>query len=280
MVASQLLNGRFELPCGPADYTDRVTVSSAATPPAALLTRTDALAELLCEVDPRTPIPTCPGWVLADLVTHVGRAQRWAATMIIDRATDELDTRAVPDGARPKETAAAARWLSEGARLVCAAVDATGADTPVWTTLGTAQPAAWWLRRLTHEVTVHHADALLALGRPVTVEPDLAADAICEWLDLLSIGTAGRTGAVLPDGATLHLHATDPGLGLRGEWIVRHDGSSIVWEHGHAKATTAVRASASTLLLALLGRHRPGDPNLEIFGEPAVFAHWIDRTPF
>ncbi|WP_432278328.1 maleylpyruvate isomerase N-terminal domain-containing protein [Nocardia carnea] len=29
-----------------------------------------------------TPIPTCPGWTLADLVTHVGRARRWAATMI------------------------------------------------------------------------------------------------------------------------------------------------------------------------------------------------------
>ncbi|MFI9536089.1 hypothetical protein ACIG56_22915 [Nocardia fusca] len=42
--------------------------------------------------------------------------------MITHRATRELDTRAVPDGARPKEPAAAARWLPEGARLVLTAV--------------------------------------------------------------------------------------------------------------------------------------------------------------
>jgi hypothetical protein len=91
--------------------------------------------------------------------------------MITHRATRELDTRAVPDGARPKEPAAAARWLPEGARLVLTAVDATGADIAVWTTLGTPRPAHWWLRRLAHEATVHRADALLALDRPVTIEP-------------------------------------------------------------------------------------------------------------
>lgn len=254
--------------------------SSSAVHRAALIAETDALAELLREADPATPIPACPGWTLADLVTHVGRAQRWAAAMITERASEKLDTRAVPGGARPEEPEAAARWLSEGVRLVPAAGDATGADIAVWTTLGTPQPAAWWLRRLTNEVIVHRADALLALGRTVAVEPGLAADAICEWLDLLSIGLARRGEAVLPGGATLHLHAIDPGLGVDGEWFIRPEGPSIGWESVHGKATTAVRANAAALLLALMGRIRPEDSELEIHGNPEVFSYWLEQTPF
>ena len=40
---------------------------------------TAGLAEILAEHDQSLPIPTCPEWTLRQLVTHVGRAQRWAA---------------------------------------------------------------------------------------------------------------------------------------------------------------------------------------------------------
>lgn len=98
--------------------------SSSAVHRAALIAETDALADLLRAAGPATPIPTCPGWTLADLVTHIGRAQRWAATMITERATEELDTRAVAGGARPKEPEAAAQWLS--ATLLLALMGLTG----------------------------------------------------------------------------------------------------------------------------------------------------------
>ena len=39
----------------------------------------------------------------------------------------------------------------------------------------------------------------------------------------------------LADGVTLHLHATDDGLGRAGEWLVRGAGGGVVWEHGHAQ---------------------------------------------
>lgn len=195
-------------------------------------------------------------------------------------ATEELDIRAVSDGAGPKESEAAARWLSEAVRLALTAVDSADTDTVVWTTLGTLRPVDWWLRRLTHEVVVHRADALLALGRTVAIAPDLAADAIGEWLDLLSDATARRTTTVLPDTVTLHLHATDPGLGPAGEWTIRPSGPSISWAHEHTEATTVVRGSAAALLLMSMGRVRLDDPELEIDGDPAAFAHWLEQTPF
>ncbi|MEV0355674.1 maleylpyruvate isomerase family mycothiol-dependent enzyme [Nocardia sp. NPDC050697] len=241
---------------------------------AALVDRTHALAELVRETDPATPIPTCPGWTLSDLVTHVGRAQRWAAAMIAARSATELDIRAVPDGARPAPGAAAG-WLEAGPARVLDAIDAAGAETEVWITLGAPRPARWWLRRLAHEATVHGADALLAVHRPAEIEPELAADAIEEWLELLAAGLGNRGEAVLPDGASLHLHATDH---ERGEWAIRPVGSSITWEHTHIRATVAVRAPAAQLLLAMLGRIPPSAP--EVYGEAALLERWLRRTRF
>jgi hypothetical protein len=47
------------------------------------------------------------------------------------------------------------------------------------------RPATLWLRRTLHDTTVHYADAALATGTAFEVAPDLAADAISEWLALL-----------------------------------------------------------------------------------------------
>jgi hypothetical protein len=33
------------------------------------------------------------------------------------------------------------------------------------------------------------------------------------------------------NGQTLHFHATDPGLGVAGEWLVRRTPSGVEWEH-------------------------------------------------
>ncbi|MET7772850.1 maleylpyruvate isomerase family mycothiol-dependent enzyme [Nocardia sp. NPDC005366] len=247
---------------------------------AALTAETDALADLMRTADPATPIPACPGWSLANLMTHVGRGHRWAAAMITERATERLDFRAVPEGAMPKDPDAAARWLRDSARLVLDAVDATGSEVRVWALFGPPCPAEWWIRRRLHEATVHRADVLLALDREVTMSADLAADGISEWLGLLDTALRGSPVAALPDGVTMHLHATDPGLDSAGEWTIRGTGSGIEWDHGHAKGTVAVRGAAVALLLAILRRIPADHPGLEIHGDAAVFSRWLDNTPF
>ena len=42
------------------------------------------LAEIAATADPATQVPTCPDWTLRQLITHVGRAHRWAATIGLD----------------------------------------------------------------------------------------------------------------------------------------------------------------------------------------------------
>jgi uncharacterized protein (TIGR03083 family) len=243
----------------------------------ALVEENRRLGEMLRGADPETPVPTCPGWALRQLLTHVGRGDRWAAMIVRERADARVDIRTVPDGKPPADDPIG--WLAESARLLLDEVATTGPDVPVWTFTG-PKPAAWWIRRRLHESTAHRADAAIALGVPYTIEPELAADGVSEWLDILTSRPAPDDGPALPDGATLHLHATDDGLAASGEWLVRSDGGRVVWEHGHGKGVAAVRGSAADLLQAVLRRIRADDPRLQVLGDAAAWRTWLERTPF
>lgn len=244
--------------------------------PAALLTQTRALGEIVRGADPATAVPTCPGWTLRELTTHVGRGDRWAAAIVAQRAQSFVDPRTVPDGRPPADPDAAAGWLEAGARLLLDVV-AAATEAEVWTFIG-PRPAGWWVRRRVHESVVHRADAALATGAVFAPAPEVAADAVSEWLSLV----AGRPGGepVLPAGATIHLHATDDGLGDGGEWMIRAAESGITWEHGHAKGTVAVRGAAVDLLLVLLRRVLPDDARVQVLGDASVLDTWLERTPF
>ena len=93
---------------------------------------------------------------------------------------------------------------------------------------------------------------------------------------------AGRDDAPLPldDGQTVHLHATDPGLGAAGEWTIRADGDRITWSHGHDKGAVALRGGAVDLLLAVVRRVPVADTDIAVFGDAAIWQHWLDHTPF
>src|SRR5688572_2508303 len=89
------------------------------------------LAAAFRDADPAAPVPTCPGWTLTDLVTHIGRGLRWAATIVekgtfVPQATLPIE---VPSGA----SGALARWLTDSAALLGTAVRTAGAAAPVWT---------------------------------------------------------------------------------------------------------------------------------------------------
>lgn len=245
---------------------------------AAFLKENRAFSELLRDVDDATPVPTCPGWSLKQLLRHVGRGDRWAAQIVRDRLDTYLDPRSVEGGKPPPDPADAISWLQGGAQRLVDAVELSGVETPVWTFLGT-RPANWWVRRRLHEVAVHRADAAIALGREFTLESDIAADAITEWLERVAI-QAGSDGEALPleEGNTIHLHATDSGAA--SEWTISAAGGRIGLSHEHGKGTVALRGGATELLLALVRRVPVGDTAVEVFGDDSVWSHWLEHTAF
>jgi len=191
--------------------------------------------------------------------------------------------REVPDGKLPDDRAEQRAWLRAGAPLIIDAVREAGSDL-VWSFTGPA-PAGFWIRRMAHETLVHRADAQLAAGaEPESViEAEVAADAIDEWLMLLAggiLGNADERPRALPAGAGLHVHATDDGLGGRGEWMIRHDAGGLTVELGHGKGYAALTGPAASLLLVLMRRRPVSDPAVTVYGDSAVVDGWLASTAF
>jgi len=244
---------------------------------------TAGLAEILAEHGQSLPIPTCPEWTLRQLVTHVGRAHRWAAEITRTRSDAFIPFREVPDGKLPGDRAEQCAWLRAGAARIVDAVREADRDL-VWSFTGPV-PAGFWIRRMAHETLVHRADAQLAAGadpEPV-IEAEVAADAIDEWLMLLTggiLGNAGEQTKPLPARAGLHIHATDDGLGGRGEWMIRHDTGGLTVEPGHGKGDASLTGPAASLLLVLMRRRPVSDPAVTVYGDSAVVDGWLASTAF
>jgi uncharacterized protein (TIGR03083 family) len=237
------------------------------------------LAEAVYDADPALPVPTCPEWRLAELTAHVGRGHRWAAAIVERRAAgapvpvDEIEGLLQPEGASERSA-----WLRAGAQRLADAVREAGPETEVWT-WATDRTAGFWLRRMAHDTLVHRFDAELALGRDVTVAPEVAAAGISDLLTSFA-DLPARFAELRGDGETLHFHATDDGLGSAGEWLVRRTAGGAVWEHGHVKADVAIRGRAVDLLLVLWRRKALSDSPVEVLGDEALFAHWLAHSAF
>ncbi|MGE5136057.1 MAG: maleylpyruvate isomerase family mycothiol-dependent enzyme [Gemmatimonadota bacterium] len=243
---------------------------------------TAALAAIACP-DLTRPVPTCPGWTLRELVTHVGRGHRWAAEIVATRSPEFISPRDVPGGKLPDGQAEQEAWLNASADLVAEKV-VVAPEAPVWTFIG-SRPARFWVRRRAHEAAVHLLDAQLAAGQEISLAAGFAADGIAEWLELVAANpqaaaALAQARAGRGDGETLHVHATDPGLDGAGEWLVRLGPDGITAEPGHAKAGVAVRGPAARLLAVLTRRLPPSDPAVEVFGDETLLADWLAHTPF
>lgn len=233
------------------------------------------------DADPAQSVPTCPSWTLAQLTEHVGFGHRWAALNVERRATEPVPQDDTDDTQVPQDAEERSRWLLSGARRLVEAVHRTGPRTTVWS-WAEDQTARFWLRRITHDTLVHRLDAELAVGRPVSIAPDLAADSVTDLLDMFRIlpkvddfpALAGLSG----QGQTLHFHATDPQLGEAGEWLVRRTPSGVEWDHQHEGGDVVVEGPAQDLLLVLSRRAPLDHSRLEVTGDPEGLTHWLEHS--
>ncbi|GHE07615.1 hypothetical protein GCM10010339_53050 [Streptomyces alanosinicus] len=231
-------------------------------------------------------VPTCPDWSLEDLVRHMGGALRWVDTLVRTRAQENVPPERVPLAKGPEkrgDAAALDEWLAQTGELVVGALREAGPDAEVWAFAGVPN-AGFWARRMTHEITVHRADATLAAGLPYEVAPDIAADAVDEWLQIVQWAQRNMPKDPKRDlrrpGDSIHLHATDTEPALDAEWLIDLDGEVIDWRRGHEKATVALRGPLSSLLLAFYGRLPLDAPGLEILGERELLEFWQQRATF
>lgn len=108
----------------------------------------------------------------------------------------------------------------------------------VWTWAPAQQDAAFVIRHQVQEIAVHHWDAVNAAGAMLALEPELAADAVDEFLHFsLSSDQDPADPARAPLGGSLVLRATDTG----DEWRLSDGDASdlLLWLYQRAEVDTS-----------------------------------------
>src|SRR6478609_7389631 len=133
-------------------------------------------------------VPTCPGWDIADLLSHTGWVHRHFEHSLClpegERATRESTMAAgLPkNGSAQHPDAEVLPWFLDGMNRLMLALRTTPPTKQVTTFYGT-HPPSLVARRMAHETIVHRWDAQNALGAPDRhFDPTLASDGVDEVL--------------------------------------------------------------------------------------------------
>jgi uncharacterized protein (TIGR03083 family) len=215
------------------------------------------------------PVSHLPGWKVQELIGHAGWVMRYV-TMCLG-ATPEAPPRR-SSVAEPPPGRDVLPWFAQARSLVLARLEEGDPQRPVPTFTG-PQPASWWLRRLSHEMTMHRWDLQSALGAPEPIDPALACDGIDEVLEVIAPRRLDLD-RLQAAGQVMHLHATD----VDGEWLCTLGPDSVSFTHGHAKGDVAARGPISDLLLLLWGRIPPS--RVQVFGDGGILERWQAAAAF
>src|SRR2546425_8335746 len=123
---------------------------------AALRREGELLGATAARTDLDTPIPTCPGWRMRDLIGHIGDVHRWAAAHVAERRADPIRTVREVAGPLP-EDAGLIDWFYEGHKLLVRTLETADPDVVCWSFLPAPSPVAFWARRQAHETRIRRA---------------------------------------------------------------------------------------------------------------------------
>ena len=190
-------------------------------------------------------VPSCPGWTVADLLTHLGEVYARATAVVRDGLTER------PQPTRGVGTLDA---FEAAHRELVTALRGGDGTREVYTFLG-LHPAAWWSRRMAHETVIHRADAELAAGRtPPRVDAVVAVDGIDELLSVFLAGALPRfTGSGGGTGETVALHTPDE------RWHVRLGPDTVEVTRGSAQEADGLIAGTPSHVLYHLWGRLPAD---------------------
>lgn len=178
------------------------------------------------------PVPTCPGWTVADLLGHLWSVEGWVREILRTReVAQEREPAADP-------TRAVADFV-DGIPDYLTAMRAITPEEPCWNFGPPPRLARFWGRRQAHEHAIHRVDLITALeSEPLHVDPAFAADGVDEVLSVFYPRQV-RFGRTEPIAAPIQLCANDTG---------------DKWTLGDGEPVATVTSDAATLYLGLWKR--------------------------
>ncbi|MFI1105838.1 maleylpyruvate isomerase family mycothiol-dependent enzyme [Streptomyces melanogenes] len=256
---------------------------------AAVVAETARFVATVKAADLSTPVPSCPGWTLADLTRHTGHVHRWF-TELLRQGVQQPPTSRDVDLQLPEHPDRYPDWLADCAAQAAEVFAATDPDAPIWA-WGLDQHARFWVRRMLFETLVHRADAQLTLGLTPHIDRDLAVDGIDEFLTNLPFASpfAPLTAQLRGPDQTIRFHCTDIDSNggsagdSSGDWLIglRPDGFDLLADPTAPRAADAtVQGTAADLLLLLYGRLDRESDAFHLLGDPDLLAHWFTHSAF
>lgn len=246
-------------------------------------------------------VPSCPGWIVANILIHLGTVYRgWVAVIAAHGDKWPLDIRrqvlkrtfptlidlfehgekgitawAIPDGL--------IEWFEEGAAEMTDSLRGTDLDEVFW------RPAGWppsltptvrlFQRAANIETAVHRWDAQLAHQCTSPIDRLVATLGIEQVLreGIPASRQYVRENRSMPPppgrGETYLFQQSDGD----GAWLVCFQGEDVSVEPGEGEADVVARGSASDLLLFLW--HRTLADNLDVVGERALLERYFELVP-
>ncbi len=223
---------------------------------------------------PDAPVPTCPGWVVRDLVRHLGGVHRWATGYVAGARNEVWDVDLDEVVGSWPDDADLVGWFRDGCDALARALDAAPPDLECWTFLRAPSPLAMWARRQAHETAVHRIDAELAAG--VDLGPfaaPFAADGVGELLECFVPRPSTKLRAEQP--ASLAVRCTDD----VATWLLRIGAEGVTTDPTpsvEVGADCTLRGPAADLYLALW--NRSGREALVVEGDTDVLGLFLQTV--
>lgn len=211
--------------------------------------------------DVSAPVPSCPGWSVADLVRHIAEVyEHKLACVALGGARPDPWPPVWPAADDPLP------WFDDALQRLLAMLRETDPDAASWTWWPADQTAGFWVRRMAQETAVHRVDVELATGDASAIDAELAVDGIEELLDLMfagdwtgdeqptltgivAVSTAGRTWTAVMAEDQVTVSAGD-GISPEAE-VTGEPSPLLLWMYGRAPddvvSITGDRAAAIRL---------------------------------
>jgi uncharacterized protein (TIGR03083 family) len=215
-------------------------------------------------------VPPCPGWTVAHVVAHVGRAYNWVAEILETRTQAPLGQRPDDHGHDPAAPGLLA-WFEASSGRFQQAVQRIDPEEPVWSWSGDNR-AHFWMRLMAHETAIHRHDAQSAHGTTEPIDAALARDAIEGFLAWFL--PVMRQRSLVPSGGEAYLFRQTDGDGV---WSVRFGPGSVVVEREEQPAGVTASGCASDLLL--FPWRRVPATRLAVSGDSAMLDRYFELAP-
>lgn len=225
--------------------------------------------------NPTGKVPWSDRWTVNTVARHVAGSHHVVAQIIEDRPTADFgrfDTLDRPSKGDPGFPA----WFAAGTAALVAQCRAAPAADRCWTPHPmVGDTVGFWQRHMALETLVHRWDAEAGAGTTgPAMDPEVAADAIDEYLDLGV--AAARAIHDAPAGPAIRVACTD----IDRDWFLDlTEPGRRTLRPEPIPVALALYGPAESLLLVLWGRLAPDVAGIDPQGDPHVLARWSDLVP-